>query len=102
MKILILIIGMTIVTYIPRAIPAVLTEKMKFGKKVEKFLSLIPYTAMAALIFPGVLFVDKSKMSIGIVGVVVAVILSWIKAPITVVIIGAIVADMILYTVILR
>ena len=47
-----LILGMTVVTYVPRALPAVLIEKMHFSPKVEKFLKLIPYTAMAALISP--------------------------------------------------
>lgn len=50
--ILIMILGMTLVTYIPRALPAVLIGKLKFRPKFEKFLKLIPYTAMAALIFP--------------------------------------------------
>lgn len=51
---------MAIVTYIPRAIPAVLVDKMKFGVKTEKYLKLIPYTAMSALIFPAVFSVDTS------------------------------------------
>lgn len=34
-KILLLILGMAVVTYIPRAIPAVLVDKMKFGVKTE-------------------------------------------------------------------
>ena len=41
-NILILILGMAIVTYIPRAMPAVLIDKMKFTPKAEKFLRLIP------------------------------------------------------------
>ena len=48
--ILILILGMMLVTYIPRMLPAVLLEKLHFGPKAEKFLQLVPYTAMAALI----------------------------------------------------
>lgn len=97
MRILILIIGMGIVTYIPRMLPAVLIGKIKFNKNMEKFLSLIPYTAMAALIFPGVLKVDDGNMSIGLVGAFVAIILSWIKMPIILVVTGAIVADMAVY-----
>lgn len=42
--ILILILGMAIVTYIPRAIPAIIVDKINFSDKVEKFLNLIPYT----------------------------------------------------------
>ncbi|HBD64295.1 MAG TPA: AzlD domain-containing protein [Clostridiales bacterium] len=97
MRILILIIGMGIVTYIPRMLPAVLIGKVKFNKNIEKFLSLIPYTAMAALIFPGVLSVDEGNLSIGLIGAFVAIILSWIKMPIILVVIGAIVADMAVY-----
>ena len=60
-NITLLILGMAAVTYIPRALPAVLIEKMHFSRKVEKFLRLIPYTAMAALIFPGVLSADAAR-----------------------------------------
>ena len=44
--ILLLIAGMTLVTYIPRMLPAVLLEKLHFGTKVEKFLQLIPYVTI--------------------------------------------------------
>jgi branched-subunit amino acid transport protein len=97
MRILILIIGMGIVTYLPRMLPAVLVEKIKFSKKMEKFLSLIPYTAMAALIFPGVLSVDEGNISIGLVGASVAVLLSWLKMPIMLVVVGAIISDIVVY-----
>lgn len=93
----ILITGMALATYIPRAIPAFLIERLKFGKKTEKFLSLIPYTAMAALIFPGVLTVDEKLISIGIAGALTAGILSWIKTPLTLVILGAVGVDMLIY-----
>lgn len=97
MKIYLMIIGMMLATYIPRAIPAVFIDKIKCGKKMEGFLGLIPYTAMTALIFPGVLSVDKNYMSVGIIGALTAIILSWKKAPITVVVIGAVLANMVLY-----
>lgn len=96
-RILILIFGMGIVTYLPRMLPAVLVEKIRFNKKMEKFLSLIPYTAMAALIFPGVLSADEGNMAIGLVGAFTAVILSWLKMPIMLVVIGAIISDIVVY-----
>ena len=99
-NILILILGMAIVTYIPRAMPAVLIDKMKFTPKAEKFLRLIPYTAMAALIFPGVLSVDSARLEIGIVGGIVAGVLAWKKLPVMVCVLAAIAADFILYLVI--
>lgn len=100
-KIWILILGMALVTYIPRAIPAVLIDKMKFGAKMEKFLNLIPYTAMTALIFPGVFTVDAEHPAIGIVGGAVAGVLAWKKCPVMVCVLAAIAADFLLYLVLL-
>ena len=96
-KIMLLILGMAIVTFIPRAIPAILADKMNFGPKTEKFLKLIPYTAMAALIFPGVLSVDTARPVIGIAGALVAAVLAWRKCPVMVCVLAAIAADFLLY-----
>ncbi|MGN1047667.1 MAG: AzlD domain-containing protein [Eubacteriales bacterium] len=96
-EILFLILGMAFVTYIPRAIPAVLIDKIKFGRKAEKFLKLIPYTAMTALIFPGVITVDPSNPAIGIAGGAVAGVLAWKKCPLIVCVLAAIAVDFVLY-----
>ena len=75
----IVILGCALVTFIPRLIPAIFVDKLNFGSKVEKFLNLIPYTALAALICPGVLTVDNQLWYIGLIGAVVAAGLSWKK-----------------------
>lgn len=98
-KIFLLLLGMAIVTYIPRAIPAIFVGRLKFPPKVEKFLKLIPYTAMAALIFPGVFTADAERPIIGIVGGGVAGLLAWKKCPIMVCVLAAIAADFLLYMV---
>ena len=72
----ILILCMAVTALIPRLIPAVLADKMHFGAKTEKFLKLIPYTAMAALIFPGVLTVDSARPHVGLIGAAVAAVLA--------------------------
>lgn len=92
-----LILGMSLVTYIPRALPAVVIEHLRFSPKTEKFLRLIPYTAMAALIFPGVITIDAARPEIGIVGGIVAGVLAWLKCPVIVCVIAAILADVFLY-----
>ncbi len=92
-----LIFGMFAVTYIPRAIPAALIDKMKFGAKTEKFLKLIPYTAMAALIFPGVFLVDTANPIIGIAGGLTAAVLAFRKCQIMVCVLAAIGVNFILY-----
>lgn len=99
-EIIILILGMALVTYIPRALPAAFIDKFRFGKKVEKFLMLIPYTAMSALIFPGVFFVDEGNLLVGIVGLLVAGVLAWKKAPVMVSVLAGIGAVFVLYLVI--
>ncbi len=97
MEVLLIILGMTAVTYIPRALPAVILDKLKFSAKVEKFLKLIPYTAMTALIFPGIFTVDTAHPEIGIVGGLVAILLAWRKVQVVICVLAAIGADILLY-----
>lgn len=96
-EILILISGMALVTFIPRALPAVLVDKMHFSPRVEKFLALIPYTAMSALIFPGIFSVDALRPEIGIAGGAAAALLAWRKCPLMACVLAAIAADFLLY-----
>ena len=98
-KLLLLILAMGAVTYASRALPAFLIGRMNFSPRAEQFLKLIPYTAMTALIFPGILTVDPTRPEIGIVGALAVVALAWKKAPLLVCVVGAILADMALYLV---
>ena len=96
-EILLLLLGMMPVTYIPRALPAVLVNKVRIGGRFEKFLKLIPYTAMSALVFPSVLLTDATNPWIGIVGAGVAILLAFKKCPVMVCVLGAIAADFVRY-----
>ena len=98
--IILMILGMAAVTYIPRALPAVIVDKLRFGTKFEKFLKLIHYTAMSALVFPGVISVDVARPEIGLVGCAVAGVLAWLRMPVMVCVVAAIAADILLYIVI--
>ena len=101
MNIFLLIFCMMLVTYIPRMLPSLITDKLVIGKKFRKYLELIPYTAMAALIFPGVLGVDESLWIVGALGALVAIGLSFVKKmPLTVVVIAAVLTDMVVYSLI--
>lgn len=98
MNYILLIVGMALVTYIPRAVPAFISDKMTFGGRFECFINLIPFTAMTALIFPGILSVDTEMWYIGAVGGVVAILLSLVKKiPSYVVVCGSVVAVIIMY-----
>lgn len=98
MKIFFLILGMALVTYFGRVLPVLFLGGKTNRPRVEKFLRLIPYSAMTALVFPGVLSVDKDSMVIGAVGALTALALSWFNMSITFVVIGAIVVNMLMYS----
>ncbi|HHU12729.1 MAG TPA: AzlD domain-containing protein [Clostridiaceae bacterium] len=93
-EIVLLIIGMAVVTYIPRALPAVLLEKIKLSGRPEKFLRLIPYTAMSALIFPGILTSGGDTMLPGIAGGLAALLIALFKPSVPLVVAGAVAAAM--------
>jgi branched-subunit amino acid transport protein len=54
-KYVILIIAMALVTYIPRMLPMVMLSGVKLPGRLRTFLGYIPYAALGALIFPGIL-----------------------------------------------
>ena len=97
--VILLLLGMSLLTYIPRMLPAVFIDRFRLGDRVEKFLKLIPYTAMAALIFPGILSVDSGMPWIGVVGGAVAALLAAVRLPMVVSVLGAILTNLAIYLV---
>ena len=97
--IMLVILGCAVVTFIPRLIPALFIDKLNFSPKVEKFLNLIPYTALAALICPGVLTVDSQLWYIGLIGAVVAAGLAWKKVPLGAIVILTVVVLISVYSI---
>ncbi len=96
-KITVMIIGMALVTYVPRAVPAVFIKYIRWNNRSEQFLKLIPYTAMGALIFPGILSVDVSTPQIGVIGGITALILGFCKVNTMIVLIASVAAVMVTY-----
>ncbi len=90
--IFIIIIGMSLVTMIPRIIPAFIVEKFVFKDWINRWLSAIPYAALGAMIFPGILYVKDNNPSVGIIGGIVAIILAFLGLNIVFVVVGAIIA----------
>ena len=97
---MLVILGCAVVTFIPRLIPALFVDRLDFPPKVEKFLNLIPYTALAALICPGVLTVDSQLWYIGLIGAVVAAGLAWKKVPIGAIVILTVVVLISVYSIV--
>jgi branched-subunit amino acid transport protein len=89
--IFLIIIGMSLVTMVPRMIPAFIVDKLQFHDWVNNWLNAIPYAALGALIFPGILSVKADQPHVGIIGGVVAIVLSYLGLNVIFVVIGAIV-----------
>ncbi|HLR62100.1 MAG TPA: AzlD domain-containing protein [Lentibacillus sp.] len=88
--ILVIIIGMALVTMIPRVIPAFIVDKLQFHDWVNRWLNAIPFAALGALIFPGILAVIPEQPLIGLIGGIVAVALAYFGLNVILVVIGAI------------
>lgn len=71
-----LIIGMAIVTYLPRMIPLVILQDLRLPKQLKRFFEFIPFAILGALIFPGILYSTDSIES-ALVGGLVAVIVAY-------------------------
>lgn len=84
-----MIIGMGVVTYIPRMLPFVLFRGKELPQFLQGILKNVPYAILGALIFPGVLFI-QDELSFGIIGVIAAFIIAFLGANIIVVILGSI------------
>ncbi|MDP4146681.1 MAG: AzlD domain-containing protein [Bacillota bacterium] len=74
-----LIIGMMLVTYLPRLIPLLLMTEKPLNPKLKRFLLYIPYTALSALIVRGILEASPGMSIATLVGIGAAGICSWFK-----------------------
>lgn len=96
-EIYLLIFGMAAVTYLPRALPALFMRKLTLGEKTQRFLNLLPYTAMAALIFPGIFCIDGAHPLYGAAGALAATLLAAKKCPLIVSVLAAVAVCSALY-----
>lgn len=88
-SILLIIIGMGIVTYIPRMIPLVFFSEIKLPDFLQNVLKNVPYAALGTLIIPGVFFMNDD-IWFGIIGALTAVIAAYFGANVIIVVMSAI------------
>lgn len=72
-----LIVGMVAVTYLPRLLPFILVAKTPLSRFWKRFLVCIPYTALGALIIPGVYQAIPGEPVAAILGIGAAVVCAW-------------------------
>ncbi len=94
-----LILLMMIVTYIPRLLPFLIISTKNLPKGILRFLMLIPYTTLGALIIPDVFSATPDKPLAGLAGIGFAMIYAWHKGGIIVPVIGSILITLIIFMV---
>ncbi|SJZ94642.1 AzlD domain-containing protein [Selenihalanaerobacter shriftii] len=88
-NLIVLIIGMAVVTYVPRMLPIVLLQDMELPNSLRRFLEFIPFAAIGALIFPGILSSTGSKES-AIIGGIVAISLAIFEINLLLIVVSSI------------
>ena len=77
------------VNFVTKAAGLLLVRKKITNKYIQSFLYYIPYSVLAVMVFPGILFSTASLWS-GIAGTAVALILSYFKRGLLVVSVASI------------
>ena len=88
-EIILMIIGMGVVTYLPRMLPFVLFKGKELPPFVQGILKNVPYATLGALIFPGILLIQKD-IWYGVVGAAAAFAAAFLGANVIVVVLGTI------------
>ena len=86
---LLIILGMALVTYIPRLIPFIVLPKKQLPPKLDRFFYYLPFAFLGALIFPGILS-SLSDFKAVAVASLVSLLLAWLNIKPVGVILGAV------------
>lgn len=84
-----MILGMAVVTYIPRAIPLTFLEGRELPVSVQNVLRNIPYAVLGALIFPAIFFIQENVW-FGVIGALAAFGIAFTGANVMIVVLGSI------------
>ncbi|WP_223633988.1 AzlD domain-containing protein [Planococcus sp. 4-30] len=84
-----MVLGMAVVTYIPRAIPLTFLEGRELPESVQNILRNIPYAVLGALIFPAIFFIQEN-IWFGIIGAIAAFGIAFTGANVMIVVLGSI------------
>lgn len=91
-----LLAGMFLVTFLPRLIPFLFARQLDLPPWIKKWLKFFPYAALGALIFPGILEAVPGKPALAAGAGVLAAVCSLFIRNITVIVVLAIAAVLLL------
>ncbi|MCX8001981.1 MAG: AzlD domain-containing protein [Anoxybacillus mongoliensis] len=80
-----IILGMGIVTYIPRMLPLTVFHRIDLPPFWRGVLRNVPYATLGALIIPG-MFLIQDDLWFGMLGFFSAVVVSWLGANVMIVV----------------
>lgn len=89
--IVLMIIGMAVVTYIPRMLPLVFLNGIKMPPFLQGVLKNVPYATLGALIVPGIFLINED-IWFGVIGAVTAFVVAYLGANVILVVLSAIVS----------
>lgn len=89
---LFLITGMAVVTYLPRLLPFLVLSGRMLPPAVKRFLAFIPYTALGALIIPGVIKAIPGRPGVSLAGLAVATVFAWRRGGLVLPVVTAVAA----------
>ena len=84
-----MLLGMALVTYIPRMIPLTVLDGKELPPVVSGVLRNIPYAVLGALIFPAVFFIQEN-IWFGVIGAISAFAIAFTGANVILVVLGTI------------
>ncbi|PFA66471.1 branched-chain amino acid transporter [Bacillus sp. AFS015802] len=85
-----MILGMAVVTYIPRMLPFLVFKGKELPPFLQGVLKNVPFAVLGALIFPSILLIQEGNFLFGVVGTVAAFVIAFLGANVILVVIGAI------------
>ncbi|HAR79595.1 MAG TPA: branched-chain amino acid transporter [Succinivibrionaceae bacterium] len=93
MRFFVIIVMVSLVTYFLKMVPSVFVSKLRITGFWQRFFDLIPYTALTALVFPGIFYcLGNENLYVAYAGSAVAVACSFVKLPAAAVVIIAVIA----------
>lgn len=74
-----LILGMALVTYIPRLIPLLALKTKKASQSLTLFLTFIPYTSLSILLIRGILFAEDEMKWPTLIGILASSLIAYLQ-----------------------
>lgn len=93
-EILLLILGMTLVTYLPRLIPFAFLKADRIPERWRSLLGHIPHAALGALLIPGCINGVAGNLVASVAGIAAAGLVLWFKPNILLAMMAAVAATL--------